>query len=84
MANSKEIKRRIKSIQNTGKITKAMELISTVKMKRSQDLALEKKAYITGLLQVFSHLQNTLEESIFFTSPSRGQKTLGIIIVSNK
>jgi len=84
MANSKEIKRRIKSIQNTGKITKAMELISTVKMKKSQDLALEKKAYITGLLQVFAHLEETLEESIFFQKPEKATKTLGVIIVSNK
>jgi len=35
MANAKEIKRKIGSIKNTGKITKAMELISTVKMKKA-------------------------------------------------
>ena len=40
MANAKEIKRKIGSIKNTWKITKAMELISTVKMKKAQDLAL--------------------------------------------
>lgn len=43
MATGKEIKRRIKSIKNTAKITKAMELISTVKMKKAQDLANSKK-----------------------------------------
>ncbi len=37
MASGKEIKARIKSIKNTGKITKAMELISTVKMKKAQE-----------------------------------------------
>ncbi|MCK5678041.1 MAG: F0F1 ATP synthase subunit gamma [Flavobacteriaceae bacterium] len=41
------MKRKINSIKNTAKITKAMELISTVKMKKAQDLALEKKEYIT-------------------------------------
>lgn len=44
MANAKDIKRRIKSIKNTGKITKAMELISTVKMKKAQDAASQKKS----------------------------------------
>lgn len=37
MASSKEIKARIKSVRNTGKITRAMELISTVKMKKAQE-----------------------------------------------
>ena len=37
MASGKEMKSRIKSVKNTGKITKAMELISTVKMKKAQE-----------------------------------------------
>ncbi len=45
MANGKEIKSRIKSIKNTGKITKAMELISTVKMKKSQDSVLSLRPF---------------------------------------
>jgi len=40
MSNAKEIQRKIGSIKNTSKITKAMELISTVKMKKAQDLVL--------------------------------------------
>ena len=53
MANAKEIKRKISSIQNTWKITKAMELISTVKMKKAQDLALEKKDFVFEVLKIF-------------------------------
>ncbi|NCP77341.1 hypothetical protein GW830_04415 [bacterium] len=37
MASGKEIKARIKSVTNTKKITRAMELISTVKMKKAQE-----------------------------------------------
>lgn len=37
MSGGKEIKSRIKSVTNTKKITRAMELISTVKMKKSQE-----------------------------------------------
>jgi F-type H+-transporting ATPase subunit gamma len=36
MPSTKEIRSRIKSIKNTEKITRAMELISTIKMKKSQ------------------------------------------------
>ncbi|MGE4444221.1 MAG: ATP synthase F1 subunit gamma [Candidatus Altimarinota bacterium] len=84
MANGKEIKRRIKSIKNTGKITKAMELISTVKMKKAQDLALEKKAYMKSMLEVFLNMSDSLEESKFFRKNENTGKTLAIIITSNK
>lgn len=84
MANWKEIKRRIKSIKNTGKITKAMELISTVKMKKAQDLAMEKKAYIRSMLEVFLSMSDSLGESKFFSKHTQGWKTLAVIITSNK
>jgi len=84
MANWKEIKRRIKSIKNTAKITKAMELISTVKMKKAQDLALEKKAYITWVLKVIMNLNESLSKHAFFKRKSDSNKTLAIIITSNK
>lgn len=83
MANWKEIKRRIKSIKNTWKITKAMELISTVKMKKAQDLAMEKKAYVRSMLEIFLSISSSLEESKFFSDNTPG-KTLWIIITSNK
>lgn len=82
MANSKEIKRRIKSIKNTWKITKAMELISTIKMKKAQDLALEKKAYISSMLEVFLSIWDSFKDSKFFKEHK--WKTLAIIITSNK
>lgn len=83
MANWKEIKRRIKSIKNTWKITKAMELISTVKMKKAQDMAVEKKAYIKAMQEVFLTIWDSFEDSKFFQKSSDG-KTLAIIITSNK
>lgn len=84
MASWKEIKRRIKSIKNTAKITKAMELISTVKMKKAQDLAMEKKAYMKWMLEMFLTLSDSLNESKFFAREWNWTKTLAIIITSNK
>lgn len=83
MANAKVIKRRIKSIKNTWKITKAMELISTVKMKKAQDLALEKKAYIKSMLEIFLNLEDSLKDSKYFKH-NNWWKTLNIVIASNK
>ncbi len=84
MANWKEIKRRIWSIKNTAKITKAMELISTVKMKKAQDLALEKKEYISWILKVIMNLNDSLSENVFFEWKEKASKTLWVIITSNK
>ncbi|MCD5382742.1 ATP synthase F1 subunit gamma [Candidatus Gracilibacteria bacterium] len=90
MANGKEIKRRIKSIKNTAKITKAMELISTVKMKKAQDSAVQKKKYISGMMDVFANLSDSFSENNFFKKCEKNPdgktigKTLGVIVTSNK
>ena len=90
MANWKEIKRRIKSVKNTAKITKAMELISTVKMKKAQDAASQKKKYILWLMNVFSNLTDSFAENKFFKKCEKDEdwktiwKTLWVIVTSNK
>lgn len=83
MANAKEIKRKIASINNTAKITKAMELISTVKMKKAQDLALQKKDFVIEMLKVFSRIEPFLQGFAYFQKPE-STKTLAIMITSNK
>lgn len=85
MANAKEIKRKISSVSNTGKITKAMELISTVKMKKAQDLALEKRKFVFEMLKIFLRVEDYLAEFPLFSKEwSRWEKTLWVIITSNK
>ncbi len=83
MANAKEINRKIKSIKNTGKITRAMELISTVKMKKAQDLALEKQEFVLEILKVFLRVEEYLDDYPLFDS-NRPGKTLAVVVTSNK
>lgn len=83
MSNSKEIKRKIWSIKNTEKITKAMELISTVKMKKAQDLALEKRDFVLEMLKIFLKVEWYLEDFPLF-SDGKWDKTLALVITSNK
>lgn len=83
MASAKEIKRKITSIKNTGKITKAMELISTVKMKKAQDQALSKKAFVMEILKIFLRIQDDLSEHPFFSRVG-WNRTVGVLITSNK
>jgi F-type H+-transporting ATPase subunit gamma len=56
MVSPRVLKRRIRSVQNTAKITKAMEMIATAKMKRSQDQAIAGRPYDSKISQIISHL----------------------------
>jgi F-type H+-transporting ATPase subunit gamma len=54
MPSGKEIKSRIKSVKNTGKITKAMELISTVKMKKAQEAVVGLRPFALATLSILA------------------------------
>ena len=56
MANIRLIKRRIKGIQSTAKITRAMEMIATLKMKRAQERGLAGRPYSDKISQVLADL----------------------------
>lgn len=85
MASGKEIKWRIKTVKNTAKITKAMELISTVKMKKAQDSVLASRPFAIEALKILREIWDSLWESIYLKWPkSKKHKTLAVIISSNK
>jgi F-type H+-transporting ATPase subunit gamma len=56
MAKSRQLKGRIRSVQNTRKITKTMELVATSKLKRAQDRVIAARPYADALRQVISDL----------------------------
>ena len=56
MAKPRELKRRIRSVQNTRKITKTMELVSTSKLKRAQDRVVGARPYAQALADVIGDL----------------------------
>lgn len=56
MANIRLIRRRTRSVQNTAKITKAMEMVATSKMKRAQDRVIAGRPYAEKMWQVIANL----------------------------
>ena len=62
MASIQEIKRRIKAVSNTGQITKAMEMVSANKMRRSQEVALLSRPYALYVLRLLSELRTRAPE----------------------
>lgn len=89
MANTKEIRRRIKSISGTLQITSAMELVSSIKMRQAVNTALKSREFsnnIWSLVKTIRQDQATSETPpVWFTPPSDpSNKNLLIVIGSDK
>ena len=84
MASTKEIKNRIKSIKNTKKITKAMELVAASKMRRAVATTLASRSYAGYSWDLLTSLSGKLDEvkHVFFDGHKEG-KTLIVLITSN-
>ena len=78
MAGTKEIKRRIKSIKNTKKITKAMELVAASKMKRAVVATLASRLYAGYSWDVLTSISKNIEENThpFFNEQKDGKNLL--------
>lgn len=86
MASGKEIKRRIRSVQSTGKITKAMKMVSASKLRRAQGSVVSARPYKDKLKEVLSRLVASAGASM--TDPLlevREVKRVGFVVfASNK
>ena len=56
MAQARELRRRIRSVQSTRQITRTMEMVSTSKLKRAQDRVIGARPYATALAEVLGEL----------------------------
>ena len=87
MAAGKELKRRIKSIKSTKKITKAMELVSASKMKRAISATLASRAYAGYSWEVLQSLAEYVSETqnpLLRQSADAPKKVLVILVTSNR
>ncbi|MFZ9659202.1 MAG: ATP synthase F1 subunit gamma [Arcobacteraceae bacterium] len=62
MANLKDISRQIKSVKNTQKTTKAMQLVSSAKLRRTQQLAQQAKSYAGKINEVLTEIASNLNK----------------------
>jgi F-type H+-transporting ATPase subunit gamma len=83
MAGSKEIRNKIKSVQSTRKITKAMEMVAASKMKKAQDRMRATRPYVQKTLDIMLHInQANTEYKHPFLFPREQVKRVGAIVVS--
>ncbi|HNO61688.1 MAG: F0F1 ATP synthase subunit gamma [Burkholderiales bacterium] len=83
MAGSKEIRGKIKSVQSTRKITKAMEMVAASKMKKAQDRMRASRPYLERVFNIVIHIAkaNTEYRHPFLNKRER-VKRVGAIVVS--
>ncbi|MGM0622539.1 MAG: ATP synthase F1 subunit gamma [Campylobacterota bacterium] len=62
MANLKDIKRQIKSVKNTQKTTRAMKLVSTAKLRRTEELAKKSKVYALKLTELIDDIAYSIKK----------------------
>ena len=83
MSGSKEIVGKIKSVQNTRKVTSALEMVSASKIRKAQDLMGSSRPYARMMRQVIGHLAHaTLEEPHPFTTEREEVKRVGFVIIA--
>ncbi len=83
MAGSKEIRTKIKSVQNTRKITKAMEMVAASKMRKAQERMRAARPYADRIRNIAAHLsQANPEYKHPFLTKRDGMKAVGVVVVT--
>ena len=83
MSGAKEIRTKIKSIQNTQKITKAMEMVAASKMRKAQDRMAANRPYATRMRSVVGHIASAnIEYHHPYLMDREAVKRVGYIVVS--
>ncbi|WP_153800146.1 ATP synthase F1 subunit gamma [Foetidibacter luteolus] len=82
----KEVRNRIKSIQNTQQITKAMKMVSAAKLRRAQDAIIQMRPYAQKLQEMLSNIVSNVEGDINIKLAEQRtiEKVLLIVITSDR
>jgi F-type H+-transporting ATPase subunit gamma len=85
MANLKEVRIRIASVQSTQQITKAMKMVSAAKLKRATNAIVQLRPYATKLKEILGNLSASLEGSSSpFIQEREPNKVLIVVVSSNR
>ncbi len=84
MAALRDLKRRVRSVRNTSQITKAMEVVSATKMRRSQGSALAGRPYALSALDILKNVSARVREKPALLEPRPVRHTLLLVLTSDK
>lgn len=84
MANLREIKSKIKSVKNLKKITRALEVVSTVKLQKTKKQAESLKDYLIDLLAILSEVGQSVDIFQSWDVKQKKEKKLMIVVTSER
>ncbi|MBI2017883.1 ATP synthase F1 subunit gamma [Candidatus Daviesbacteria bacterium] len=82
MANTRELRRRIKSVKNTAQITKAMQMVAAAKMRKAQNQATSGRPYLETLSDAIAHLYGKIDIKTHTLLSGNDSKTEAIMVLS--
>ena len=82
MAGGREIVKKINSVQNTQKVTSAMQMVAASKMRRTQDRMQEARPYAYSIRDVIGHLANASAEYRHTYMVEREVKNIAFLVIS--
>lgn len=86
MANLREIRNRIESVENTKQVTRAMKMVAAAKLRRAQEHIFQTRPYAYKIGELISHLKGELSPTAhpFFQSPEESTGTLVILVTADR
>lgn len=82
MANTRELRRRIKSIKNISQVTRAMQMVSAVKMRKAQEKAINGRPYSENLSQALERLFPRVDNQTHPLLIGNDSNKIGVIFLS--
>ncbi|MBI5421425.1 MAG: ATP synthase F1 subunit gamma [Parcubacteria group bacterium] len=83
MASAKAVKQRIRSVKNTAQITKAMEVVSATKMRRSQEFAIKARPYAIASLNLLRNLVTKTKELPGILERREKKECYGLLVITS-
>ncbi len=86
MANLRDIRNRIDSVENTKQVTRAMKMVAAAKLRRAQERIFQTRPYAYKIREIIEHLKDELDPTAhpFFQEPEEPDGALLIIITADR
>ena len=86
MANTKELRERIKSVKSTQQLTRAMKMVAAAKLKRAQDAIVQLRPYAQKLGEIMGNIAADMSDDLDspYTKEQKPEKVLLVVITSNR
>ncbi len=86
MANTKELRERIKSVKSTQQLTRAMKMVAAAKLKRAQDAITQLRPYAQKLSDIMGNIASDMSEELDspYAKQEKPEKVLLVVVTSNR